>query len=234
MLNRRTLLSAALLATPALAQGKKPPPPAESDHGWFKLRSDDGKPFPNLRLPVELTRQLDAHPGMIRAGSDAPDVTLIEFTDYNCPWCRKAARDMTALAESDADLRLGLINNAILSPGSKEAALVELAVLKNHGRKPAFALHKAIFALTGHVDGKRALAAAVALGLDEATIGGAATNDPELRTVLDRQLKLADSLALTVTPSFVIGGAGVIGYPGPGAVRGMIAAVRKCELIACK
>lgn len=234
MTTRRTLLAlSALIVTPALAQKKRPADEPLSDHGWFPLRSDEGKPFPNLRLPVEITRQLDNHPGMIRTGSAAPDVTLIEFSDFNCPWCRKSARDMAAMAEDDADLRIGLVNNPILSPGSKEAALVELAVLKNHGRVQAHALHKALFSLTGYVDGKRALATAASLGLDDAALGASAGNDPELKAVLDRQMSLAESLALTMTPSFVLAGAGIVGYPGPKALRGAVAAVRKCDRIAC-
>lgn len=233
--NRRSLiaLAAALAAGPAAAQQKKPAA-AESDHGWYKLRSDDGKPFPNLRLPVEITAEIDRHPGMIRTGSDTPDVTLVEFYDYNCPWCRKAAGDIAALAAADPALRVGFINNPILSAGSKEAAMVELAVIKGHGRKAAHGLHKAILALSGPVNGKRALEAASGLGLHAAALAEAAANDPELKAVLARQMALADNLALTVTPSFVIGGAGVIGYPGPGAMARMVAAMRKCELISCE
>ena len=236
--SRRMLLAlpAAFAADATFAQAKKaaPPKPAESDHGWYKLRSDDGKPFPNLRLPVEITSEIDRHPGMIRTGSDAPDVTLVEFYDYNCPWCRKAAADIETLAAGDAGLRIGLINNPILSAGSKEAALIELAVIKGHGRKSAFALHKALLTLSGPVDGKRAQGVATALGLDGEALALAATSDPELKAVLDRQMKLADNLALTVTPSFVIGGAGVVGYPGPKAMARMVAAVRQCELISCE
>lgn len=236
-LSRRIAISAgiALFAAPSLAQGKKAAPAQqpESDHGWYKLRSDDGKPFPNLRLPNELTAQVERLPGLIRVGSDSPDVTLVAFTDYNCPWCRKAAPVLDALVRQDADLQIGLVNNAVLSPASKEAARVELAVLKTYGRKDAYGLHKAVFGLTGLVDGKRALDTAAGLGLDRAMLAEATASDPELAEALERQMKLADSLAFTATPSFMIGGAGVIGYPGPKALAGMVASVRKCELIAC-
>ena len=235
--SRRAILTAALLASPALAQPKKPAtktqPDAESDHGWYKLRSDEGKPFPNLRLPPELTSEVERLPGLIRVGSETPDVTLVAFTDYNCPYCRKAAPDLDALVSKDADLRLGLVNNAVLSAASKAAAKVELAVIKHFGRAQAYALHKAVFALKGMVDGERALDAAAGLGLDRAMLAEAAQSDLELSEALDRQMRLADSLAFTATPSFMIGGAGVIGYPGPKAMAGMIASLRKCELIAC-
>lgn len=235
--SRRAALTAglALLAAPAASQSRKAEAQRqpESDHGWFKLRSDEGKPFPNLRLPNELTGQVAHLPGLIRVGSETPDVTLVAFTDYNCPWCRKAAPILDGFVLKDSDLQLGLVNNAVLSPASKEAAKVELAVLKTYGRKQAYRLHSAVFGLTGLIDGRRALDAAAALDLDRALLAEAAASDAELSEALARQMRLADSLAFTATPSFLIGGAGVIGFPGPRAMAGMIASVRQCELIAC-
>lgn len=241
MITRRLAVAGAMsLATAAFGQQKKAPPkpvpdkPAqESDHGWYRLRGDDGNPFPNLRIPNELASQVERLPGLIRAGSDTPDVTVYAFTDYNCPWCRKAAADLEALVASDADLRLGLVNNPVLSAASKDAAKVELAVIKNYGRKDAYRLHMAALKLTGQVNAERALDAAAALGLDRAVLAEAAKTDAELGEALDRQMKLADSMTFSVTPSFLIGSAGVPGYPGPKALAGMVSAMRKCELIAC-
>lgn len=237
--SRRAFLSALAggLALPALAQQKKsgtqPAKQPESDHGWYRLRSDEGKPFPNLRLPNELASEVERLPGLIRAGSEQPDVTLVAFTDYNCPWCRKAAKDLDAMGREDADLRIGLVNNAILSPGSKDAAKVEIATIKHYGRKDAYRLHMAALGLSGHVDGRRTLDLAGGLGLDRAMLETAAASDPEVSEALDRQMKLAESMAFTTTPCFVLGTAGVIGYPGPNTMRSMVAAMRKCELIAC-
>lgn len=234
--SRRTLLAAisSAFAVPALAQQQKSGPAAqESDHGWYKLRSDDGKPFPNLRLPNELASEVERLPGLIRAGSDQPDVTFVAFTDYNCPWCRKAARDLNAMVAEDGDLRVGLVNNAILSPGSREAAKVEIAVIKHYGRKEAYRLHMAALALSGHVDGRRTLNLAADQRLDRALLTDAAASDPEVEEALARQMKLADSMAFTTTPCFMLGTAGVIGYPGPKTMRSMVSAMRKCEMIAC-
>ena len=237
ILSRRFLIAATLAAAaPAGAQQTSARPAApqpESDHGWYRLRSDEGKPFPNLRIPNELASQVERLPGLIRAGCETPDVSLFVFTDYNCPWCRKAAADLDRLMRSDPDLRLGLVNNPVLSPGSRAAALIELAVMKTYGRKDAYRLHMAALALTGHVDGPRTLDLAARLDLDRAALAGAAATDPELPAALERQMQLAESMTFTVTPSFLIGDAGVPGYPGPNAVAGMIAGMRRCERIAC-
>lgn len=56
---------------------------------------------------------------------------------------------------------------------------------------------------------------------------------PEVRETLGRQMRLAGSLGLVATPSFVVGGATVLGFPGPKALAGMVADVRRCGEISC-
>ena len=122
-LSRRALLLASVAAL-ASGYGRAHAQP----EGWYPITSDAGQPVPNLRLPVELTSEVDELPGLIRVGSAGADVTIVEFYDYNCPYCRKAAVDLEALLGSDKGVRLGLVNNPVLSPHSKDAALIELSV----------------------------------------------------------------------------------------------------------
>jgi protein-disulfide isomerase len=51
--------------------------------------------------------------------------------------------------------------------------------------------------------------------------------------MLSTQMRLAASLGFTATPSFLIAGAGVLGYPGPKALGRILDAVRRCDRIAC-
>jgi protein-disulfide isomerase len=76
----RALLGTGLLAA---APGRAFAQPAEP---WFDVLDDDGRPMSNLRLPVELTDEIELLRGVIWTGASDPDVTLIEFYDYNCPW----------------------------------------------------------------------------------------------------------------------------------------------------
>jgi protein-disulfide isomerase len=202
------------------------------DDGWYDIVSDEGKPVPNLRLPVELYSEVDELPGLIRVGAGPPDVTIIEFFDYNCPFCRKAARELGALLAADRGVRLGLVNNPILSPQSKEAALIELAVLKLGGPDRAYELHRRLYRLPGRVEGGRSLTAATELGFDRVEIMRTAAA-ADVASALDRQLGLAASLGFSATPSFLIAGAGILGYPGPKSLAAIVASVRRCEAIAC-
>ena len=204
---------------------------AQSD-GWFPITSDEGKPVANLRLPVELFSEVDELPGLIRLGSGTPEVTLVEFYDYNCPYCRRAASDLEALLAADHGLQLGLVNNPILSPGSKNAARIELAVLELRGPTLAYQFHKQLYRRPGRIDGTRATAVAAEIGLDAKKVAQVG-NGPEVASTLHRQLDLAASLGFAATPSFLIAGAGVLGYPGTKSLARIIASVRSCDAIAC-
>jgi protein-disulfide isomerase len=199
---------------------------------WFPLKGDDGKPVANLRLPVELTGQVDAMPGLLRIGSATPDVTLVEFFDYNCPYCRKAAKDLRALVEADRDLRIVLVNNAILSPMSAQAAKVALAVLKLKGTATAAEFNLALFDEPGKKDGLKALDVAKRMGVEREQLEQVA-DSPLVGQALVAQMRLAAALGFSATPSFIIGGAGVLGYPGPKSLRKIISAMRSCDQPAC-
>lgn len=199
---------------------------------WFPIEDDDGKPIGNLRLPVELTSEVEALRGMIRTGAENPDVAIVEFYDYNCPFCRKAAPELAKLSEADPNLRIGLVNNPILSPGSKAAARHELAVLKLAGSAMAHRFHRRLFEMRGPIDGTKALAVARELGFGADAIAGE-INAADVSEALEHQMSVAASMGLAATPSFLIAGAGILGYPGPRSLARMIASVRRCDAIAC-
>jgi protein-disulfide isomerase len=202
---------------------------AQSDN-LFDLRTDDGKPIPNYKLPSELS--ISDLPGIVWAGSATPDVTLVEFFDYNCSFCRRAAGELDVLVAKDKDFRLGLVNNAVIGLGSVQAAKVQQAVLKLYGPVRAYEFHKALFAHRGQNDGLTALDIAKKMKLDAASIETNADAD-DVSSVLIKQVKLAGNLGFNATPSFMLNGVGMLGYPGAKSIRAMIAAVRTCDKPAC-
>ncbi len=226
---RRIIRGAALmlLAPSSLAVAQ-----AQSGEGWHPLKGDDGKPVANARLPVELTGEIEHLPGVIWVGSKSSAVTLYEFYDYNCPYCRVAAKDLHALVTKKPELRLGLINNAILSLASMQAAKVELALLLMKGPAVAYEFHRRLFAMPGTNDGQRALEVAQGLGVPRRQIESAADSE-KIGGMLREQIQLAASLGLAATPSFVAGGVGVLGYPGPKTIGGIVAAIDKCGEVVC-
>lgn len=228
ILDRRAALAVLALA----GAGGAGPVRGQAANQWFPVTGDDGHPVPNLRLPVELAGDVEELPGAIWGGGGTdPAVTLAVFYDFNCPWCRAASRDLTALMGAHPDLRVGLVNNPLLSAASAQAAKVQLAVLQLAGAGAAHALYDRLYGLPGRIDGPRALEAAGSLG-DRREIERLADGKPVGET-LARQMRLAASMGLVATPSYVIGGAAVLGYPGRVALAGIVSRTRACGAIVC-
>ena len=134
-------------------------------------------------------------------GNPQGDVTLVEFFDYNCPYCRKVAPAMEEVERSDPKLRIVYKEFPILGPNSEFAARAALAA-DRQGKY--IALHKALFASSGVVDEARVLAVASELGIDVERLK-ADMQDPAIAAAIARNLDLAQALRITGTPGFVIG-----------------------------
>ena len=199
---------------------------------WFAVRGDDGHPVPNTRAPVELVEEIEDLRGAIWSGPASASVKLVEFYDYNCPWCRAAEAAREELRKTRPDLRIGLVHNPILSPASAQAAKVDLAVLLTKGAGASYKLHRKLFSQPGRIDGPRALDAAASLGHSRDEIEQAA-DSTEVAKLLGEDMRLAASLGLSATPSYVVGGAAVLGFPGPKSLTGMVDATALCGTIAC-
>ncbi len=226
---RRQVLRGALAGVVTVAIGTRTAP-AETGN-LLDLVSDDGKPIVNYRLPAELS--VTDLPGVVWVGSSSPDVILVEFFDYNCPYCHKATGDLDALVAKDKNFRLGLVNNAVIGGvDSVQAAKVQQAVLKLYGPARAYEFHKALFAHRGQNDGLSSLDIAKKMKLDAAAIETNADAD-DVGAVLIKQAKLAGSLGFNATPSFMLKGVGLLGYPGAKSLHAMIASVRSCDKLMC-
>lgn len=198
---------------------------------WLPLRDDKRAPIQNLRVPSQLDPL--ALPGLLWFGPATPDVSLIEFMDYNCPVCRIAHRELDALVRQTHELRLGLAHNPILAPGSNSAARVVLGVLRVAGPRTAYDLHGRLMSLRGMVDEARALAQAQELG-----VTSEALNAPDVRADVERALAAhlarANSIGLSITPAYVLQGVALFGHPGPESLARMIAAAKECDALICK
>lgn len=225
-LDRRTLLAFPL--TLAVAGAAR----AQSYGQTFRVDSDQGRPVANMTLPGELTGQIEGMRGVTFVGAREADVTLYEFFDYNCPYCRKAALDIAALVSSDTALRVGLVNNPILSPMSAQAAKVAMAVQKLRGSEAAYRLYEQLLKSPGRIDGPKALDIAAAVGVSRAEVEKVGNSDA-VREAMGDHMRMAANLGLNATPSYVLGNVGVLGHPGPKSLAGMIAAMRRCDRIAC-
>jgi len=228
LLDRRTFATGLIAG---LARGLTVGAPASAQSAYlYPLKGDDGKRVVNYRLPS----QLSVHdiPGVLWVGSRTPDVVIAKFFDFNCPYCHRAMADLARMMKRDKNLRVGLVNNAVLSPGSFLAARVQQSVMRLRGPRTAYAFTQRMLRRRGRKDGLVALGEARKLGLSRADVEKSADSDAVGR-VLVRQMRLAQSLGFVATPSFIVHGIGILGYPGPRAMAKMVASIRKCDKPAC-
>jgi protein-disulfide isomerase len=139
-------------------------------------------------------------------GAAKPDVTLVEFFDYACPYCKASNPAVDRLLQEDKGLRVVYRELPILGPDSVTAARLSLEASKL-GRFGQF--HDTLWA-TGRPAPDTNAKAAAAAGIDPAP-----QPDPEIEAELNRNMKLAGELGATGTPLFVIGDRvmnGAVGY----------------------
>lgn len=134
-------------------------------------------------------------------GNPEGDVTLVEFFDYNCPYCRQVAPTMIEAEAADPQLRIVYKEFPILGPNSVLAAAAALAA---HRQDRYVAFHQALMRVRGIVDEDTVLATASNIGLDVDRLK-ADIADPEIQAAIDRNLALAGALRINGTPGFVIG-----------------------------
>ena len=162
-------------------------------------------------------------------GNPQGDVTVVEFFDYNCGFCKRAMTDMLELIKSDPKLRFVLKEMPVLGPQSVEAAQVAIAVrMQDKTGKKYLDFHQRLLGGRGQVDKVRALAAAKEAGLDMARIEKDMAS-PEVRATLEEGMKLAEALGINGTPSYVVGDEVVAGAVGIATLKQQIADARQAR-----
>ncbi|PLX34053.1 MAG: disulfide bond formation protein DsbA [Hyphomicrobiales bacterium] len=160
--------------------------------------------------------------GDVVLGNPKGDVTLVEFFDYNCGYCKRALKDLLTLIDEDKNLRVILKEYPILSEGSVDAARASLAA----GRQGKYMeYHTAMMKAPGQANEAKALRIAKEAGLD---IGKMKTDmaDPAMMKNLRDQILLARALNLRGTPAYVIDDVVVPGAVGADKLREHIKTVR--------
>ncbi|MGR7996524.1 MULTISPECIES: DsbA family protein [unclassified Xanthobacter] len=163
-------------------------------------------------------------PRGVVVGNPKGDVTLVEFFDYNCGYCKRALSDLQELIKEDPNLKVVLREFPVLGPGSVEAAQVAVAVRMVAPEK-YMDFHQALLNGRGQADRAKALAAAKQVGIDPALLQKQATS-PELNATLDESMKIAEALSLNGTPSYVVGDEVVVGAVGFDKLKAAVAATR--------
>lgn len=165
------------------------------------------------------------------SGNPKGSLTVVEFFDYNCGYCKKALADTRAILDKEKDVKIILKEFPILSEGSVEAAKVAAAV-NILDPKAYEAFHFDLMSTRGQADGARALAAATKAGLDETKVKDLA-NKPQVAEVITHSYDLARKLNINGTPAYIIGDELVYGAVGFAELSQKIEAMRACGKATC-
>jgi protein-disulfide isomerase len=181
----------------------------------------------------ENAKLLYSSPRQVTLGNPNGNVTFVEFFDYNCGYCKHAMDDMLALLKTDTNLKVVLKEFPVLGPGSVEAAQVAVAVrMQDPTGKKYLEFHQKLLGGRGQADKAHALAAARDVGVDMARLEKDMTS-AEVKASIAESMKLAETLGLNGTPSYVVGSDIVMGAVGLEALQQRIDKQRKCGEAGC-
>jgi protein-disulfide isomerase len=168
----------------------------------------------------------------VTLGNAQGDVTVVEFFDYNCGYCKRAMSDMVDLMKGDSKIKFVLKEFPVLGEGSTQAAQVAVAVrMQDKTGKKYLEFHQKLLGSRGPIDKTRALAIAKEVGLDLARLEKDMASD-EVKATLAESFQLAEALGLNGTPSYVVGDDVVIGAVGLNALKAKVNTVR-CGKATC-
>jgi protein-disulfide isomerase len=175
------------------------------------------------KVLAERRRDIFEDPNAPVAGNPQGDVTLVEFFDYRCPYCKQVAPAIEALLGEDKQLRVVYKEFPVLGPESVTAARAALAA-RRQGKYEA--LHHALISMKGQISEAAILDAAKSVGLDVVRLKRDMAA-PEIDAMLQANHQLAAALDIRGTPGFVIGDEIVPGAVGLDSLRQLITAARK-------
>lgn len=156
-------------------------------------------------------------------GNPKGDVTIVEFFDYRCPYCKEVEPSLEALIRQDPKLRIVYKEFPVLGPASVFATRMALAA-REQGKYAAF--HAAMMATKGEIDDGVVLKVAKSVGVDLEQ-AKAAMNAPAIDALIKRNYALADALDIQGTPAFIIGNTLVPGATDIDKLRQLVADARK-------
>ncbi len=143
------------------------------------------------------------------AGNPKGDITVVEFFDYNCGYCKRGFPELAKLIDKDSKVRVVFKELPILSKGSEEAARVALAA-RLQGKY--WEVHRALLESKGQANESVALKIAEKLGLDMAKLKKD-TESSEIKAEIERVRELATKMGINGTPHFLVGDRGIAGAP---------------------
>ncbi|MBX9682867.1 MAG: DsbA family protein [Hyphomicrobium sp.] len=180
---------------------------------------------------AENAKTIYRNPDSPVAGDANGDITVVEFFDYNCGYCKRGLPEVKKLIDGDKRVRFVFKELPILSKGSEEAAKAALAA-KRQGKYWEF--HQAMLSAKGQANEASALKIAEGLGLDIAKYK-ADIASADVQTELDEDKALAKKMGINGTPHFLVGDKSIPGAPEDlhDQLEALVGDFRKAECKTC-
>ena len=164
-------------------------------------------------------------PSVGSVGNPKATVTIVEFFDYQCPYCRRMAQQLAKLNKEDPDVRIVYKEFPVFGPASTLAARAAVGAMRQ-GKYEEF--HLALMGIRGAPSERTIFRMAERIGLDVGRLR-ADMNSATPQRLFQRNRQLAEELGIRGTPAFVIGDQVIPGVLGMDQLRTLIAEQRKAQ-----
>ena len=191
----------------------------------LQSRKDAADAAKDQALLTTYKTELFNDPNSYVGGNPDGDITIVEFTDYRCTYCRKAFSEIEELVKSDGNIRFVVKEYPILGDSSVISTRFAIAVLQLHGPDAYKAAHDGLITLRGEPDATTLSRLAESLGLKADDIL-TRMNAPEVDAVIAANQDLGLKMSISGTPTFVVGGQMLRGYVPLEQMQQIVAAER--------
>ncbi|MGL4636849.1 MAG: DsbA family protein [Beijerinckiaceae bacterium] len=198
----------------------------------LEKRQKEGERLARVKITQDKNGPLFASKHNTPYGNPKGDVTIVEFFDYNCGFCRRAVADLQKLVAEDKNVRVITKDFPVLGQESVEAATIAVALKQQFSPEKMWAFHQKLFTVRGKIGKQQALDTAKELAADMPRLTKDMEN-PIVRAAIEENVQIADALGLTGTPSYVVGEDIVVGAVGYADLKTRIDSIRKCGKSAC-
>ncbi|MCI5059555.1 MAG: DsbA family protein [Alphaproteobacteria bacterium] len=170
-------------------------------------------------------KSLNGRENLPSTGNDKADVTIVEFFDYNCGYCRKALEEIRVVLKKDDKVKVIFIDMPILGPASVEAAKWSIAA---HRMGKYFEFHQAVMDHNGPKDEKNLERLAKDVGLNVKKMKKEKDKE-DIQKIIDQNLKEARDIGINGTPGFIIGEEVYPGFVQAAQIQEVITETRKAK-----
>ncbi len=191
----------------------------------LQAREDSAAAARDLQMLADNRERIYTSANDWAGGNLQGDVTVVEFMDYRCGYCKKAFAEVEELVKTDGNIRFVLKEFPILGEQSVLTSKFAIAIRMLHGDDAYKAVHDALYVMRGDATEETLSRIATELGHDPAPIL-AKMKDPAVQAVIDENYALANLLELNGTPTFVVGESMVRGYVPLDGMRQIVAGER--------